>query len=246
MQSRTTLLGVAALVVTLALGGVVGATYVGDGTAAQSAPQGHRTITVDAAGQVQTSADQARVSVAVVSTAPTVTTARNRLNENVSRMRDALREMGIDDGQVRTEYFDISQDYRGPDTGPTTYRATHSFQITLSNTSRAGEVIDATVSNGANRVDGVQFTLSQDKRQRLRQQALEDAMSNAKTEAETLAESGGLHVGGVATIDSSDTSYRPVQYESAALASGGGGTSVESGPVTVTAAVTVSYNATAA
>jgi uncharacterized protein YggE len=235
---------VAALLVTAAAAGTV---LTSDGASAQADEQGDRTIQVGANGQVQTSADQAVVEVAVVTSATNVTTARNQLSENVTAMRTALSDMGVESSQVRTQYFDISEDYRRPEEedAPTRYRAIHSFEITLENTSRAGEVIDAAVNNGANRVDGVRFGLSREKRQDLRQQALENAMDGARQQAETVAGSAGLSITGVSTISTAEYDSSPVRYEAAAMTAADGGTSVESGPVTVTASVQVVYNATA-
>ncbi|MDG5778813.1 SIMPL domain-containing protein [Haloarculaceae archaeon H-GB2-1] len=245
MRTKTAF-GTVLVAVVLVTAAVAGTVVTSDGASAQADEQGDRTITVGANGQVQSTADQAVVEVAVVTSAADVTTARNRLSENVTAMREALSAMGIGADQVRTQYFDINEDYRErKEDGQTRYRAIHSFQITLENTSRSGEVIDAAVNNGANRVDGVEFTLSREKRQDLRQQALEDAMDSARQQANTVAGSGGLTVTGVSEISTTEYNSSPVRYEAAAMTADGGGTSVESGPVTVTASVQVVYNATA-
>jgi uncharacterized protein YggE len=73
-------------------------------------------------------------------------------------------------------------------------------------------------------------------------------MENADTRAETLASASDLSVTGVHSINSADTSHSPYRMETSYLAADGAaasGTSVESGPVTVSADVRVTYNATA-
>lgn len=230
------------LVVTAGCTGFVGNTTPGHGAdAGGSGP----TVTVGATGQVSAEPDQAVVRVAVVETATDPNTARTRLAENVSAMRAALREMGIADDQVRTVHFDISQDHRQRADQPTRYRAVHAFAVTLNDTERVGTVVDTAVESGATRVDGVQFTLSDAKRQRLHDAALAKAMDGADRQAATLASETNLSLAGVHAVRSADTAVRPYRAEAVALSAGGsGGTSVESGPVTVTAHVTVVYNAT--
>jgi uncharacterized protein YggE len=60
-----------------------------------------------------------------------------------------------------------------------------------------GEVIDTAVTNGADRVRDVRFTLSGETRDRLRTSALEDAMTAAREQAETIAAAADLTTDGV-------------------------------------------------
>jgi uncharacterized protein YggE len=103
--------------------------------------------------------------VAVVATGDEIETVREHLSSNASSMRSALSEMGIDGSQVQTSYNDISSNsrYGGPsEQDQPEYRAIHSFSITTNETDRVGEVIDTAVTNGANEIDDVEFTLASD------------------------------------------------------------------------------------
>jgi uncharacterized protein YggE len=74
---------------------------------------------------------------------------------------------------------------------------------------------------------------------------LTKAMQNAEARANTLAEAGDLSVTATHSIISTNTRHRPYYAEAVAYAGdAGGGTAIESGPVTVTANVRVAYNAT--
>lgn len=234
----------AALVVLAGCAGIGGSTATPGGAAAD-APS--RTITVDAAGQIQAEPDQAILRVAVEATGDDASTARQRLADNVSRMRAALSEMGLADDQITTVYYDISEQHRrerpdGERADPQ-YRAMHAFEITLSDVNRTGEVIDTAIENGATSVDNVQFTLSRETRLELRKQALRDAMANARGEAEVVAAAANLSITDVAAASTTTLRVRPHRDVALASASGGGGTSIDSGPVTVTAQVVVTYNA---
>lgn len=210
-----------------------------------------RTITVSTVGEVKTQPDKAIIHVASTVVADDPTTARDRLASNVSEMREALSEIGISKDQIRTTDFDLFERHpekRRPDEtgGQTEYHARQEFAIEVTNISKAGEVIDTAVGSGATQVRGVQFTLSDEKRTQLRKDALKDAMSTAKDQAQVIANSANLTVTGVHSATTGNADFRPVIVERVATRGGdaGGGTSIDSGPVTVHMSVQVTYNAT--
>lgn len=247
MSRRRTVAAVVVLAVVATLGGCMGTLTTGN-AAGQVDTDGNATATVQvsATGQVEAEPDQANLRVAVVATGEDATTARDRLAENVSELREALRAAGIEDDQVRTAYFDIDQDYRETREGrePAGYRAIQAFEITLSDVARTGEIIDVAVNNGANRVDGVEFTLADDTRRQLRADALREAVANARADADVLANASNLTITGVRAVSTGEGGFTPHRTE-VAMEAGDAATTVEPGPVTVTASVTVTYNATA-
>ena len=248
MRTRIALAGVAVMTALLVTAGIAGAfSASGPASQAQLQQQGEMsdTITVSGNGQVQAQADRAVVRVAVLATGDDIGVVREQLSSNASQMREALSEIGIEEGQVRTGYFDISsQDrHRARGEGEPKYRGIHSFTIAVENLDSVGQVIDTAVSNGASEVDGVQFTLSKEKREDLRQKALEAAMDNARTEASTIAGAEDLSITGVDRVRSSQYRRTPYRAETAALGGANSvGTSIDSGPVTVSASVTVVYD----
>lgn len=238
--------GVALLLVTA---GCLGSLAPTSDANAQQLDRGDRTIRVSATGQAEAEPDQAVVQVAAIARADDADAVRQRLAENVSQMREALREAGVDDDQIRTVVYDISQEYRR-DEGerrPAGFQGTHAFEITLSDADRAGEIVDAAVSNGADRVDRVELTLSDERRRAVRDEALQDAMADARHDAEIVAEAANLTVTGVHSAATGDLHFEPVRTERLeADAATEATTQIESGPVTVTAQVQVVYNATEA
>ncbi|MFB6160440.1 MAG: SIMPL domain-containing protein [Haloferacaceae archaeon] len=213
------------------------------GTAAGSGAD--RTVTVDATGRIEAEPNQATLHLSAVGTGPDAATARQRLAENASALREALRDAGVADDQVRTIRYDIYTDRR-PDEGEPRSRAVHTYAVTLDDVSRVGPVIDAAVGNGASRVEQVEFGLTRAKRTELRKQAVADAMTTARGEAAVMAEASNLTITGVSHASTANVGYDGPQYDAVALAGGAASTStrVESGPVTVTARVVVTYNAT--
>ncbi|MFB6271081.1 MAG: SIMPL domain-containing protein [Halobacterium sp.] len=248
MRQKTVLIAVlaSALLVTAGVAGAL-ALSSGSASAGEAAPS-EQSITVSADGEVEAQADQAVLRVAVTATGENSTAVRDRIASQSDSMRSALEEYGLDSEAIRTAHYDIRQERKerpdGTDSGQ--YRGVHAFEITVNDTERAGEVLDVAVNNGADRVMGVSFTLSDEKREALYQDALTEAMANAETRASTLAEAGGLSVTETHSVVSTNTRYHAYEAEAVAYASGSAGTSIESGPVTVTANVRVVYNATTA
>ncbi len=239
MRTRS-LLAVGAFAVLVALAGCTGA------NAADAADGTNRTITVDATGQVDAQPDQAVVRVGVRTRGADAEAARTRLAENVSSLREGLSAAGVDEERITTSGYDIGRDRVRPvegDRPERRYVARQSFEVTVTDTDAAGSVIDAAIDSGATEVDGVRFTLSEDRRDDLKQRALEAAMDNAERKAGTLAARADLSVTGAASIESVERSGGGYYVEASLAAGDGGGTSIDSGPVTVSAHVVVTYEA---
>lgn len=213
-----------------------------------------RTVEVGASGQVETAPTRAVIRVGVTSRAESVETVRRQLAENASRMRQALQDAGVDPSQIATEDYDIRRDRhprreRGEREQPRV-RGRHAFVITLSNTSRVGQVVVTAVQNGATNVRDVRFTVDRQTRLDLRRQALANATQNARERAQVAADSAGLQLAGVHTVRTQAVDVHPIHRREAGLGAGadagGAPTTFEGGTVTITAQVQVTYNATEA
>lgn len=251
MRRLFALIGALALTTTLVGAGVaVAGLGSPDNPQATSSPSSaSRTIQVSASGQATAQPDLGMLRVGVQATADDPTTARTRVAENISQVRSALEAMGIGSEQVRTVDYNLWEDReRRHDDGrseETQYRARHVLMIEVQDIDRLGSVIDATVDAGVTNIHDVRYTLSDETRRDLRQDALADAMDNARGQADTLAEQADLQVTGVWAVSTHDVSYPVPRYETAVANGGDAGTSIETGPVTVTASVNVQYNASA-
>lgn len=232
-----------AVIALLLVSGCLGA-VAGDDTGA-AAQSDNRTVTVSATGEVTAEADQAVVSLAVVARGDDAETARERLARNVSQLREGLAAAGVDDDQVTTSGYDLGREHRPEREGgeEPAYVARQSFQVTLNDTDRAGEVVDAAVGNGATDVDGVRFGLSAQRHDELEEQALEAAVDRARAKAGTLASRSNMTIVEARTVTAENGGHGPVFAQRTAVADAGGSTTIDSGPVTVTASVRVTYHA---
>lgn len=230
MQTQFAVTAVAVAILVSALG--VGVATTLDG-ATDGAADG--TVSVSAAGAVTGDPDAAVVGVAVTARAGNASAATAALATDAATLRESLEAPDLSVESVRTADFAVFQQREN---GTTTYVARQSFDVTTTDTTAAGAVIDVAVANGATDVGPVRFALSDERRRDLRADAIDAAVADARAQAEAAAGSAGLTVGEVRSI-SVDGGVGPVAERVT-----GDGTDIDVTPVTVTASVTVSYNTT--
>ena len=80
------------------------------------------------------------------------------------------------------------------------FTVSNSIQIESSNIESVSKWIDAAVSAGANNVNNIYFSLSDQKSEEMKNSLLKDAIDNAKTKADIAANAAGLKVTGVKSI----------------------------------------------
>ncbi|MFB6143315.1 MAG: SIMPL domain-containing protein [Halorientalis sp.] len=235
-------IAVAAVVVAVVGAGTAGAVLASNADSTATQPAG-QTIAVSGEGSASATPDRAVVRVAVVVEGSDPAAVRNRLESDASDLRAALDEAGVPDDAVTTAEYSIqgTPPHREAGDRPA-YRGVHAFEVELDDTGRAGAVVDAAASAGAE-VQSLRFTLAEDTREQLRDEALTSAMADARRQAETLASAGDLQVTGVASIDATAGEVQPIAFDAAATQAGGG-TAIETGDVSVSATVRVVYNAT--
>lgn len=268
-MKRREMLVATGTVAATALAGCIGSDIPGGNQNGGANPDGGatpgnaRTITVSSEGDAKGEPDLAILHVGVETTADTAQDARADLAQRAEDVRTALLDAGLDEDQVTTQRFTIRErldrrqmeiDGVRPDSPEaleeyTYYEGTHAFTVEVSDVDAVGDVIDTAVGAGANNIDRVTFTLSEEKRATLRKKALREAIQNARSEAEVIAEEVGASIVEATVVDASDARVSPVHrdlafaQETAAPGGDGGGvpTDVQPSDVTVTANVHVRY-----
>ena len=145
MLRKLMLLAVALLVAIPVLGGAAPAL-------AQDPPEGERSITVTGYGVAYGSPDIARVGLGVETSNTDVQVALEETNEKLEAVLAVLREAGIADADIQTNYFSIYQDYYGGSPegrGEPTYRVASSVNVRVRDTSMVGQLIADAVNAGA-------------------------------------------------------------------------------------------------
>jgi uncharacterized protein len=170
--------------------------------------------------------DQVSVTVGVETNGTTAQEAVSNNANLTARVISAVRGLGINENRIETSSFSVSpiyeprqplqpciEIYPPPPECETRqeiigYSATNTVTATLdvpflrmltqpTPDLNAGQVIDAAIGAGANRVDAVVFFISQNRQQEIRDTLISDAIANARQRANIATEALGMIVSGV-------------------------------------------------
>jgi len=234
-------IGVVALLLAGGVGFVVADT--GDAPAAATTAEptaNNATVGVGADVTVERAPDEATVTVVAVGRGDTAAAARTNVSGDADAITSALAGEGatVTSSQfsVRPEY-----DYREGGRELVGYVAVHSVEAETSDVDAVGSLVDTAVDNGADRVEGITYSLSDETRADAREEALTTAMDRARGDATTLATAEDRSVGDAVTIQTNDGGQPVVRAEYATAADAGGQTNISPGPVTVEVSVQVTY-----
>ncbi|MGB9792287.1 MAG: SIMPL domain-containing protein [Thermacetogeniaceae bacterium] len=204
-------------------------------------------IAVTGCGSVSVSPDQAKVSLGVLTIAPTAGEAQRENSSKANKIISALVAAGIPKDKIATQNYTIWPEYSYPkpeENKPptiTAYRVNNTILVTLDDITKVGQIIDTAVAAGANQVESIQF-LRQDTGPAQRE-ALQKACQEARSKAEAIAQSLGLQILGVQSVQESSSVALPPALSGGmkALESGATPTPIEPGEIKVSATVTVVF-----
>lgn len=151
-----------------------------------------RTITVSGTGETLVTADTAVVSLGVTVRKPDALEAQSAANEVIAAIRAALIAAGFSEEDISTGYINLCAvfDYTRDDEPIVAYSASSSLAVRVTDMDRVGEVIDLSFGAGANTLEGVSFSVSDDTAARA--EALKAAVEDARQKAAVLVEAAGL------------------------------------------------------
>lgn len=218
----------------------------------------HRTIFVNATAQVRRAPDQAVISLAVETPAPTAAEASRQNAERMTAVIEALRRLGIEREDIQTRRVELMPRYEAmdrrmpepmpPDRMPQEprivgYIAVNQVVVTVDDIGLVGRVVDAGVAAGANRVTGIHFQLREP--EAAYHEALRLAVQKARREAQVVADALGEPLGPALNVATSSFYAPPppapmmadMRMERAAAMP----TPVEPGELDVTASVSITF-----
>jgi uncharacterized protein YggE len=244
--------GVGAVAAAAALAGVLAAASLGGVALAQematptaSMAAGIPTVSVSGHGEVNVPPDTASVNIGVDIIKPTLDEAQSQATDQANAVIAALKDAGIDDADIQTSYYSVNilRDYseNADPTQITGFEITNQLQVTVHDTDKLGEILDAAVQAGANSIYGVNFLVSD--QTAAASQARVKAVADARAKAEELASAAGLTLGPVVAISEGAPPVIGPMYGGRG---GGGGMAqaavpVQPGSTTVAVDVTLTY-----
>ncbi|HZR98356.1 MAG TPA: SIMPL domain-containing protein [Chloroflexota bacterium] len=167
------------------------------GAAAQGDVTSDHTITVNGEGEASAAPDVAYVTVGVQTQNASAAAAVAENSRRMSAVLDAMRGRGLGSRDLQTSGLNVSPQF-DREQQVTGYQATNNVTITVHEVDRAGELLDAALAAGANRIGGLRFGISDTAA--LHEQALADAMRVARGRADALAGAMGLRIVGVVSV----------------------------------------------
>jgi uncharacterized protein YggE len=202
-------------------------------------------FSVSGEGKVTLVPDIATVSVGVTAQGVTVTSVQQDLNKKMKAISDAVKKLGVDDKDIKTQHYSISPSYdftegRQRISG---YQANASYIVKIRNLENINGVIDAATAGGANEVGSV--ALDVDDKTKAEDEARQLAIAEAKAKAQAAAKSAGFNLGRVISYNEGGPvgPQPPVMYDAALKADAPerATTQIEPGSSEVTMTVTLSY-----
>jgi uncharacterized protein len=192
-------------------------------------------IAVTASGEASVAPDLAVVAFAVTGSGKDLPPTRDDVNRRASAVIARLRELSVDDADIKAPDVSIQPEYdyrRGQRL--TGYRVSRDFAVRVRDLTRLGEVLDGIIGSGANEVRGAHMSSSDPAA--AEHAALAEAVRAARAKAEVLAATAGVSLGGVLRIEeepSFDSPPGPL-FRAMAAESSDMPTEVVTGDLTVT------------
>ncbi len=209
----------------------------------------NNTLFVSGSASNQTKPDKVTVSLGVETTDSTAQAALTSNSNLMNKVLEALKATGVQENETSTSTFNITPNYnyssnnnQGRLIG---FTVSNSIQIESSSIESVSKWIDAAVSAGANNVNNIYFSLSNQKSDEMKNSLLKDAIDNAKTKADIAASAAGLKVIGVKSIivGEAGSPPPPVPVYSAKAFDGAAAlpTPITSGQQEISASVSIVY-----
>ena len=149
--------------------------------------------------------DRVFVTIGVETTGNTASVVLSENSELMSKILAELNEQGLMQNETTTSSFTIYPLYNFTESGTrlnvSGFNVMNSIRIETTNIANISQWIDTAVTLGANDIKEVQFTVSNERLEDVKNKLIADAITNAKQKAETAASAIGLKVVGVESLN---------------------------------------------
>ena len=203
-----------------------------------------RTITVTGTGKVTLTPDIAYISIGVHTENASATEAVSGNSTQAQAVITAIKGFGVADKDIQTTDFSINPQQQTDANGKVTgilYVVDNTVYVTVRDLTKLGDLLDSTVSAGANNINSIQFDVA-DKTAALSQARLA-AVADARKQADELTKATGVTLDVVQSISYFDTTAPvTVQYARADVAGPvAASVPVQAGSMQIYTTVTIVY-----
>jgi uncharacterized protein YggE len=174
----------------------------------------NNTLFVSGSATANTKTDKVTVSLGVETADKTAEKALLSNSNLMNTVIDALKASGLQQNETSTSSFSIKPNYNyskyGDGGNLMGFTVSNLIHIESSNIDSVSQWIDTAVQAGANIVNDIYFSVSEEKLQKIKNVLLKEAVANAKTKADIVAGAAGINVGGIKSIMVEEIGFPPV------------------------------------
>lgn len=197
-------------IISIAIAGVTAAAVLafagfGPEIASSAEPDSREGITVTGTGEARSTPNRADLTFAAHSEGRTAAQALSANSAKLNRLIAALKEAGVAQADLRTDYLGVSPRYDGAKGTTDGYAADASLTVSRQGLDRASRLIDIGVAAGADSASGP--SLSTGNRDEQYRRALKSAFDDARAKAKELADAAGVSLGKVTAITEGSQVY---------------------------------------
>lgn len=200
------------------------------------------TIEVEGTGVVETDPDTATLSVSIEAhDRDDADAVVEELAVRGDQLVEDLTAFGIPEDDITTTRYSLRESSRR-----SRYEGHHRFGIEIDDPDSVGEVIDLVADSEADGIRSVDFTVSEEKREELYDEAVQRAVDDAREEAALYTAAAGVSLGEPVSIETPQTGVSPFSRTfslsvAEAATDDAPSTELQQGDVSVTAQVTIEY-----
>jgi uncharacterized protein YggE len=213
--------------------------------AAQTVPA--RTLNIAGNAEVHAVPDAALVSTGVVSESETAAAALKANSAALAKVIDAIRAAGVEPKDLQTSGLSLEARYYRPDKPSNTdrpriigYTAANQVTLRVRDLVKLGDLLDKVAVAGANRINGIEFIVSD--QEGLLDEARRKAVADAKDKADLYARAAGFTLGKVMSLTEESVPSAPRPMGRAMAASAAAPVPVEAGEMTLSVRVRVVWS----
>lgn len=169
-------------------------------------------LTVSGYGEISFAPDRALITFVSLGYGKNASEALEKCSSKISAIIGALESIGIERRDMETIGVMVNPRYDWEQKPPQLidYEASYTLRVNVKDVDLVGRVIDTAFTAGADQMYGLQFTVSEEKKEQLTLEAIRDAITDAKMKADEAAKVLGMHIVGFESIDLSPQYSPPI------------------------------------
>lgn len=202
-------------------------------------------VSVTGAASIKVKPDIAFINVGVETKNKDAKVAQEENAAAMNTVIAKLKEKGIKENEIQTSGYNIYERYNYSSAGLRVsegYVVEQRITVTVNDVTKAGEIFDTAVRNGANIANGISFDIKD--RSKVYNEALKLAMKDASAKAESIMSTFGAKPGKPAHVEESyydSISYRGYQSMDMKMEMNSADTTISAGELSVDCKLNVTY-----